>query len=184
MNRSPIDIVTGLRNTRRSMGDGTLGGRVRNATPHARGSARQVAASRVVVPASATATGQQRATIRTFQTDGGLEVPSGSGWSEITYDEEIDDAGSLGLRGSDPEAGTFVADQHGTYLARLVLDADGGEFIDAQVRLLVNDEPVKGPGNEIGWTFAGPRISVAETVLLRRGDVARWEIAYGDDGTT
>lgn len=48
--RSPIDVVTGLRNTRRSMGDGTIQGRVRNATPYRRGSARRVPASKTIAP--------------------------------------------------------------------------------------------------------------------------------------
>lgn len=55
--RSPMDVVTGLRNTRRSMGDGTLGGRVRNATPYRRNAARRTPASRVIPPSEAMAVG-------------------------------------------------------------------------------------------------------------------------------
>lgn len=36
MDKHPIDVVTGLRNTRRAMGDGTMGGRVQVATPRNR----------------------------------------------------------------------------------------------------------------------------------------------------
>lgn len=56
--RAPMDVVTGLRNTRRSMGDGTLQGRVRNATPYERGSARKVPPAQVIVPTSVTANGR------------------------------------------------------------------------------------------------------------------------------
>lgn len=46
----PMDTVTGLKNTRRSMGDGTLQGKSRIATPYRRGKARRSPASRAVTP--------------------------------------------------------------------------------------------------------------------------------------
>lgn len=48
--KRPIDVVTGLRNTRRSMGDGTLQGKSAIATPYRKGQASQAPATHVQVP--------------------------------------------------------------------------------------------------------------------------------------
>ena len=175
--RRPIDVVRSLRETRRSMGDGTVGGRTRLSTPRTSsggllsGNPRR-GGSDVTDPGGASA--QHRSTIRTFQaTD--LDV-SDAGWVKITYDAEIEDAGSVGMPNSDLDEGEWVADQHGTYLARLVLVADTDPFDEVQVRLMLNGDEVKGPNVEVGWTYSGDRLDVAETVMCETGDTVWWEV--------
>lgn len=57
-NMKPTDVITGLRNTRRSLGDGTLNGRSRVATPAQTGSARKIPKSRVSPAGSVIARGE------------------------------------------------------------------------------------------------------------------------------
>ena len=171
--RRPIDVVRSLRETRRSMGDGTVGGRTRLPTPRTGGAKLQANPRQAGVDQTDPARSPHRATLRTFQTVGGLEVEVGA-WKDVVYAEEVVEAGSRGLDGSDPETGTWVADQRGSYLCRLVMD--GQVFDGTMVRLLVNGDPVKGPGNEVGWMFSGSRIDVVETVLLEVGDAVRWQV--------
>lgn len=103
-NRRPIGAIESLRNTRRSIGDGTLGGRSRIATPKQAGNARSASPASVI---SATP-----GEIGAIAGSGGIaiglvasgEIPDGGGTIEwATWDPEITQ-GFQALQGSIPES--------------------------------------------------------------------------------
>lgn len=176
-NRRPIGAIESLRNTRRSLGDGTLAGRSRIATPRRLGTGRSSSASAVVsAPAAPDTAGGAGETITLRAT--GLEIPAGG--ADVTFDEVLgsrEGFGSLTVPTNYVEVS--AAGYYDIHLSFRWEDWRGGGAIQSKV----NDTTVYGPAVDarmqsdsgVGWKGVA-----APHRLMNPGNRFEINIDHGD----